>query len=57
MATISRFKVVKNYFDWELWEGSIFLKRFMNVEDMLEYVYDLRRYLPEEVSQLPLEWD
>lgn len=57
MATISRFKVVRNYYDWELWEGSIFLKRFMNVEDMLEYVYDLRRYAPEETLQLPLEWD
>lgn len=57
MATMSRFRVVRNYYDLELWRDSQYLGRFVNWDDMLQFVYDLDRYLPEETLQLPLEWD
>lgn len=57
MTIMSRFRVVKNYYDLELWRDSQYLGRFVNWDDMLQFVYDLDRYLPEETLQLPLEWD
>lgn len=57
MVTISGFKVVKNYYDWELWRNQVFLGRFTRVEDMLQFCYDLNRYAPEDTPQMKLEWD
>lgn len=60
MATISRFRTVQlhgQYKRIELWEGQKFLGSFWSMEEVLEFVYDLRRYLPEEIAQMKLEWD